>query len=1126
MFNTNGGARSVRTDSPSPLLARTVFPISNSVEPRRIPTRAAAPIRNNFDDADSGRITIQIATLNIRDARNSNLEAALRALGQMNVDVAVLTETRLNNDRYTRSAFDYIVSATTTTHMNQGGIALAHRTSNRWQVESEMRHGPNVISFLLISGQRRFFMIGVYIPPNDTLTLTQIQEARDRYANMPVIMMGDLNVDLNDPNPDDRTIEIMGLLSSFGLEDMASHFRQRAGFRHGDTWHMVREGELISSKCDYILAPDRRIFQFIRIKEPRYNSDHLMVTGGILSATRRENFAYLRGRKQFPLQKTEEMSDADKLHQELKDSIDMNDTYVTRRKREPWISETTWKLIDKRASQRNNQKITSAEKRQLRQRIRRALNRDRKQRTKQAGETIESNLQAGNLTGAWNTLQAWYRHTGNRPPKPARQDFRKVERTYGKLYQRSTSPGEPIPVHVTPFNCNDSVPEEAEIAAAVRKLKSGKTPGQSGIRAEHLKQMLASATKEKCTPEDRKGWELVCRLVQHMFETGEIPQELSWSIMVLIPKANGDMRGIGLLEIIWKTCSSIINSRLQDSIQFHEALHGFRKQRGTGTAILETKLLMQRAQIQGKPLYMVFLDLSKAYDTLDRERTLEILEKYGVGARVQQLIQNFWESLLVVGRQQGYHSKPIKSERGTTQGDVASPTIFNIVVDAIVRDWYHTNSTRADNSLGHDQEQNNPAAIFYADDGNLYSLCAATLQQATDHIVELFSRIGLQTNPDKTKVMVCVPGQLVTRICSPAYKRMRGDEVGESYNDRKRRRVQCDICEKPIQARNLARHRRNQHGIAIPISDNGTPPHLANLGTEYTICIATSGDTGQCPVPTCNVTVTSRFGMRRHFQHRHPQDTIIIEGEGRFPRCESCGMFVNPISLGNGSHQRSKLCRKGKQRRENEQRNLICMRATRQTFHLQDRQIEMVQNFRYLGRLVTTNDDDWAAMTWNLGKARQRWSMTSRVLSREGASPRISAMFYKAIIQTVLLYGSETWVISGDIMNALRSFHHSVARRLTGRYPYQHPDSGDWIYPSITHTLAQAGMFTIEEYLRRRFLYLGQHAKTSLILQDCLTSLLAYRTTRRLFWWNQESLNYIEVNDLTRETEASGGGGT
>jgi hypothetical protein len=123
---------------------------------------------------------------------------------------------------------------------------------------------------------------------------------------------------------------------------------------------------------------------------------------------------------------------------------------------------------------------------------------------------------------------------------------------------------------------------------------------------------------------------------------------------------------------------------------------------------------MQRAaHFLGRPLYQVFLNLSKGYDTLDRAQMLEMLEKYGVGQRVCQLLKNFWESLVVVARQQGYYSHPIASERGTTQGDIVSPTIFNIVVDDVVRAWYHSNSNpqeRDDTSLW-----NNPAAIFYAD---------------------------------------------------------------------------------------------------------------------------------------------------------------------------------------------------------------------------------------------------------------------------------------------------------------------------------------------------------------------------------------------------------------------------
>ena len=60
--------------------------------------------------------------------------------------------------------------------------------------------------------------------------------------------------------------------------------------------------------------------------------------------------------------------------------------------------------------------------------------------------------------------------------------------------------------------------------------------------------------------------------------------------MVLILKGDGEYRGIGLVETIWKVCTSIVNSRLRSSIVLHDVLKGFQQGRGTGTAIMEEKL--------------------------------------------------------------------------------------------------------------------------------------------------------------------------------------------------------------------------------------------------------------------------------------------------------------------------------------------------------------------------------------------------------------------------------------------------------------------------------------------------------------------------------------------------------
>ena len=71
--------------------------------------------------------------------------------------------------------------------------------------------------------------------------------------------------------------------------------------------------------------------------------------------------------------------------------------------------------------------------------------------------------------------------------------------------------------------------------------------------------------------------------------------------------------------------------RLMASTTFHDFLHGFRAGCGTGTITLEAKLLQQLATLRKEVLYMIFLDLHKTYDALDRSRCLEILEGYSIG---------------------------------------------------------------------------------------------------------------------------------------------------------------------------------------------------------------------------------------------------------------------------------------------------------------------------------------------------------------------------------------------------------------------------------------------------------------------------------------------------------------
>ena len=178
-------------------------------------------------------------------------------------------------------------------------------------------------------------------------------------------------------------------------------------------------------------------------------------------------------------------------------------------------------------------------------------------------------------------------------------------------------------------------------------------------------------------------------LVQTAFRDGDLAEEATWQAVVLIPKWKKDYRGIGLVEAMWKVVALIINRRFTASITYHNVLHGFRAGRGTGTATLEAKMLQQLAALREEVLYVIFLDLHKAYDALDRFRCLKILEGYGVVPKSRRLLTSYWYRLTMVARAGGYYGTSFGGERGVTQGDPLSPTIFNMVVDAVVRHWVH-----------------------------------------------------------------------------------------------------------------------------------------------------------------------------------------------------------------------------------------------------------------------------------------------------------------------------------------------------------------------------------------------------------------------------------------------------
>ena len=143
------------------------------------------------------------------------------------------------------------------------------------------------------------------------------------------------------------------------------------------------------------------------------------------------------------------------------------------------------------------------------------------------------------------------------------------------------------------------------------------------------------------TPLRREIWLCLIDLVENMWRTGDTPQELGWTILDLIPKKTTVTRGIGLMETLRKVVETLIDTFLCNNLQMHNPLHGFRSGIGTRMAIMELKISQELASIDQDPLFLVFLELQKAYDTVEQDILITTLEGYGAGPRVCGLLENF-----------------------------------------------------------------------------------------------------------------------------------------------------------------------------------------------------------------------------------------------------------------------------------------------------------------------------------------------------------------------------------------------------------------------------------------------------------------------------------------------------
>ena len=173
-------------------------------------------------------------------------------------------------------------------------------------------------------------------------------------------------------------------------------------------------------------------------------------------------------------------------------------------------------------------------------------------------------------------------------------------------------------------------------------------------------------------------------------------------------------------------------------------------------------------------------------------------------------------------------------------------------------------------------------------------------------------------------------------------------------------------------------------------------------------------------------------------------------------------------------------------------------------FYAYGQELERVDLFKYLGKLMSNDDKDIQAIRNNLKKARRTWARISRVCRSENVPPKTAASFYTAVIQSVLLFGSEAWCLSETTLKELRGFHITAAYRMAKVHKPRKDEDGVWTYPSSKDVLEEVGLLTIDEYIERRRNKVADYAATRPVLALCFNERRKRGTTRReKFWWEQ-----------------------
>ena len=280
---------------------------------------------------------------------------------------------------------------------------------------------------------------------------------------------------------------------------------------------------------------------------------------------------------------------------------------------------------------------------------------------------------------------------------------------------------------------------EEEISTAISQMKNGKASGLDGIFSEVL----------KLGEEASVCWLTSIFTTIWMEET--VPSDWQKQLLVPIHKKGSQSDcdnycRISLLSVPSKIFTKIISNCLKPQVErlLRENQCGFGKGRGCNDQIYTLRALMKKAREFHQPLYVCFIDLCKAYDSVNRDTLWAVLQQcYHLPEKLLTIIRVMHDQF-TAAIAFGKTSEEFAMTSGIRQGCVLALTLFNLFFDAVIR-------MAIDDNL---EEDRGVRIIFHPDIKLIGDLRKMTLETLVSDLVYMDDMALLSSSWSDLEVMI------------------------------------------------------------------------------------------------------------------------------------------------------------------------------------------------------------------------------------------------------------------------------------------------------------------------------------------------------------------------------------